>query len=590
MRISLAFVFVLLLKVSFGQNTHIIKVFSQDKPATFFAKKLSYPEHVKDSAQGRREALSLLDKVHSHGYIAASIDSMKADTAHTYIYMYVGEKFEKIVLQNGDVDEHLLNDAGVKSIVLSGKPIRISEALMVKEKLIQQCENTGYPFASVKLDSFGREGDFFSAQLFLEKNELIRYDTIRILGKTKAKRAFLKTYLAIKPGKPYNEANVKRISQRLAGLQFLEPIKGNTVEFVNGKAKVNLFLKDKKSSQFDFLVGLLPGSSGQKLLVTGDAHLDLVSAFGMGEEFYLQWQKLQPQTQTLNLKIVYLYLFGLPLGVNVTFDLFKHDTSYVDINGDYGIQYQLSGSNYLKASLQQKISIITSVDTNFIVQNRRLPPNIDLTSNDFAVQYYLQKLDYKFNPTKGYVLTVEGAAGVRTIKRNNAIVALYDEVGGQYFSHLYDTVHLTAFEFRLGLAIDKYWRLGSRQTIKTSLAGKYFYSATIFQNQEYRLGGINSLRGFDDQSIYTPYYAMGNIEYRFLLSKNSFVSAFVNGAIVKNAPGRNGTFDYPFGFGISAAVETKAGIFGITYAMGRQLGNKINFNSAKIHFGYLNYF
>ncbi len=84
---------------------------------------------------------------------------------------------------------------------------------------------------------------------------------------------------------------------------------------------------------------------------------------------------------------------------------------------------------------------------------------------------------------------------------------------------------------------------------------------------------------------------MANIEYRFLLSKNSFVSAFFNGAIVQSyPPHRKGTFDYPFGFGISAAVETKGGIFDITYARGRQLGNKIDFATPKIQFGYLAYF
>ena len=103
-------------------------------------------------------------------------------------------------------------------------------------------------------------------------------------------------------------------------LQFLEPIQAHTVLFQNGKAKLNLYLKDKKASQFDFLIGFLPGSSGQKLLVTGEAHLHLFSPFGMGEEFYLEWQKLQPKTQKLNVKVVYPYLLGLPLGINVNFE------------------------------------------------------------------------------------------------------------------------------------------------------------------------------------------------------------------------------------------------------------------------------
>lgn len=580
----------MLVKATCGQNNHALQVVCNDKPTTFFQKKFSYQTHNKDSLKANLEARDLLNKLKSNGYVGASIDSIRGDTAHTTIYMYVGEKVGSMILKNGNVDEKLLGDAGVKATVLSGKPIKIGEALNVKQKLLRQCENTGFPFASTRIDSFEQSDAYFKAKLFLEKFDEIRYDTLHILGKTKVKKIFLKSYLGIKPGKVYNETTIRKIAQRISALQFVEPIQPFTVEFISGKAKVNLFLKDKKASQFDLLIGFLPGSSGQKLLITGEGTLHLFSMFGVGEEIYLKWSKLQPKTQTLDVRLTYPYLLGLPLGINASFNLYKRDTSYVDINGDYGIQYQLAGSDYLRASLKQKITILTNVDTSYIILNRKLPPNIDLTSNEFSLEYYVQKLDYRFNPTSGFALTANGSAGVRQIKRNNNILGLYDGVSQRYFSYLYDTISLKSFEFKLGLAIDKFWRLAARHTIRTYFEGKYFYSKTIFDNEKFRLGGINSLRGFDDQSIFTPYYGMADVEYRFLISKNSYFSAFFNAALVQNAPTRKGMFDYPFGFGVTAAVETKAGIFGITYAMGKQLDNKITFKSAKIHFGYINYF
>jgi outer membrane protein assembly factor BamA len=260
------------------------------------------------------------------------------------------------------------------------------------------------------------------------------------------------------------------------------------------------------------------------------------------------------------------------------------------LDGDYGVQYQFVGSNYLKASLHQKISIITNVDTGYIKATRSLPPNLDINTNEFELEYFLQKLNYRFNPVDGYVLKVSGSAGMKKIKRNNNIVGLFDEVTGRSFDFLYDTARLKAFQFRVAIAFDKYWKLAPRHTIKTNFEGKYFFSRSIYENEKYRIGGVNSLRGFDDQSIFTPYYAMANVEYRFLLSKNSYFSTFFNAAMVQdNRPGK-GPFDFPFGFGAGAAIETKVGIFGITYAMGRQLDNKISFKSAKIHIGYVNYF
>jgi outer membrane protein assembly factor BamA len=248
------------------------------------------------------------------------------------------------------------------------------------------------------------------------------------------------------------------------------------------------------------------------------------------------------------------------------------------------------GSNYLKASLKQKITIITNIDTGYIRTTRSLPKNLDINTNEFALEYYLQKLNYRFNPVDGYVLRVNGSAGVKQIKRNNTIMNMYDEVRKENFGFLYDTTRLKTFQFRLGISIEKYWKLAARHTIKTSAEGSYFFSRNIFENEKFRIGGVNNLRGFDDQSIFTPYYGIANLEYRFLLSRNSYFSAFFNAAVVQDTRPGKGPVDFPYGFGAGAAIETKIGIFGLTYAMGNQLDNKLSIKSAKIHIGYVNYF
>lgn len=590
MRFTLLTCFFLLLKISFGQNKYLLQAVCADKPAGFFTKKFSYKTQLKDSTQAMAEVALLFNTLRSFGYLAASVDSVIVDSTKATVYFFIGEKQESIILRNGNIDPALLSGAGVKNAVSGVKKIPITGAEVVKGKIVQQCENNGYPFASATLDSFTNTGNIVSANVYLQKNELIRYDSLEILGKTKTRKVFLRNYLGLKVGKPYNEANIKKMKQRLSALQFVEEVRPHTVYFQNGKAKVNLYLKDKKSSQFDFLLGLLPGSSGKKLLVTGEARIHLFSLLGMGEEFFLEWKKLQPKTQQLEVRVVYPYLFGLPLGINGRFELYKRDTSYINIDGDYGVQYQFAGSNYLKASLHQQIAIITNVDTAYIKQRRSLPKNLDIQTNEFALEYFFQKLNYRFNPVDGFVIKAGGSAGVKQIKRNNNIVGLFDETTGKYFSYLYDTTRLKVFQFRLSLAIDKYWKLAARHTIKTSVEGKYFFSPNIFENEKYRLGGVNTLRGFDDQSIFTPYYAMANLEYRFLLSKNSYFSTFFNAAVVQDTRAGKGPVDFPFGFGAGAAIETKVGIFGITYAMGRQLDNKITFKSAKIHIGYVNYF
>jgi outer membrane protein assembly factor BamA len=574
---------------SSAQTKYALKIVGTDKPSDFFEKKFAYKSTLRDSTAAVQEMNLLLSKLRNAGYLAASTDSIQADSASMYTYIYVGEPFSQIVLTSGNLDVEQLQASGAKNSIQNNKPISYRQVEQIKSRVIQSAENSGYPFASVRLDSF-QYGENISAKLMLTKNDLIKYDTLRIFGKTKVKRVFLKNYLGLKTNRAYNESNISRIKQRLNELQFVEQIQPHTVEFQNGKAAVNLYLKDKRASQFNFLLGFLPGSSGQKLLVTGEARIHLFSPFGVGEEIFLEWQKLQPKTQRLDIRLTYPYIAGLPLGINARFELYKRDTTYLDIDGDYGVQYQTIGSNYLRASLKQKTTILLNPDTAFVRQRRALPTNLDINSNEFALEYFVQKLDYRFNPTSGYVLRLGGSAGVKRIRKNNTIASMFDEIAGKSFEYLYDSIRTKSFQFKIALAFDKYWRLAPRHTIKTAIDGKYFYSPLVFENEMYRLGGVSSLRGFDDQSIFTPYYLMANLEYRFLLSKNSYFSAFFNSAMVKNNAANQKQFDFPYGFGAGAAIETKAGIFGITYAMGTQQNNKFSFRSAKIHFGYVNYF
>ena len=573
-----------------AQEPFHLHIVCSDKDSFFFKKQLSIKTTFNDSIAPLRE----IDYLHTHlrdkGYMTASIDSTVKRGHFFTTYIYVGDKFENITIYNGNIPDKFLAELGLKNLN-SGKPIPADGTQLFKAKVIQSCENIGYPFAEVQLDSFTHDKGTISARVYLQKHELFHYDSLQILGKTKVKGIFLRNYLGIRPGKVYNEGTVRRITQRLNELQFAEVLKPYTVEFRDVKARVNLFLKDKKASQFDLLIGLLPGSSGQSVLITADVKIHLFSPFGVGEELFLQWQKLQPNTQTLLVKVVYPYVVGLPLGLNVNFELYKKDTAYLDLVGDYGIQYQLLGSNYLKASYRQKTTIILAPDTDFVKINRSLPPNLDISTNEFALEIFLQRLNYRFNPVSGYIFQASVAAGARTIKKNNTILSLYDFQENKTFGYLYDTTKLTTFQMHLSFMIDKFWKITNRQTIRTMLEAKYFFANRVLDNEKYRIGGVNLLRGFDDRSIYTPYYAVANLEYRFLISKNSYFFAFFNAAMVQEVRHfKYRPFDFPYGFGAGTAFETKIGLFGLSYALGTQLDNPITFKSGKIHFGYVNYF
>ena len=64
-------------------------------------------------------------------------------------------------------------------------------------------------------------------------------------------------------------------------------------------------------------------------------------------------------------------------------------------------------------------------------------------------------------------------------------------------------------------------------TVKLRNSSKMIYSKTIFGNELLWIGGLNTVRGFDELSLPATYYTLGNIEFRYLLERNSAVYVLV---------------------------------------------------------------
>jgi len=98
------------------------------------------------------------------------------------------------------------------------------------------------------------------------------------------------------------------------------------------------------------------------------------------------------------------------------------------------------------------------------------------------------------------------------------------------------------------------------------------------------------LRGFDEESIYASKFAVSTAEYRYLIGRNSYLFSFVDFGWAGSAASSGNRSNTFIGAGLGMALETKAGIFNISYAAGKR--NDLNFNlrQSKIHFGYVNFF
>ncbi len=590
--------FLLLLTImqGHGQSPYQLHIVPVDRDTAFFSGlSLTLTEHYPDTAalfSGLNGRLQLLRKA---GYLTASVDSLVMRDTIWNAYLYTGKAFHWAGLRNGNIEPGWLEQIGFRERLYSGDLLDQTAVAVLFESLIGFAENHGFPFAAVRMDSVTVSGDRVSGVLMMQKNRLIRFDEVQVKGEMRISPRYLQMYLGIRKGALYDKSKLLAISGRIRELPFLQEKQPPTVTFKGERAFVNLFVEKKKASRFDFIVGVAPNSQWQapgKVLLTGTFNADFSNQFGAGERLFVEFQRLRPQTQRLDLRFAYPYMVGLPFGVDMRLDLYKRDSTQLDAMSDFGLQYLLEGGNYVKIFWNSIQSSLLQFSESAVIGQRQLPPVLDVRRNFFGLEWLQRRLDYRWNPRRGWSVWIRGAAGVKRIRENNEIVQLVDPEAPDFdFSTLYDSLVLRSGQFKVEAKLDRYIPLGRQSTFRLGLhAGGQFSQQPLLQNEQYRIGGFNSLRGFDEEAFFATRYGIGTVEYRLLLGQNSYLYAFFDAGYVQHITALERSSDVPMGTGAGLSFETPAGIFGIALAVGRRQGGPFDFRSVKTHLGYVSLF
>lgn len=486
-----------------------------------------------------------------------------------------GWKWGKI--ESNELLDSLYPKNNFKSIFVRDAIIDTTIVLSQIENVLQFFEQNGYPFAELKfnkieVDSTNRK---VNAQLQFTLNDKIFLDSIKVLGEEVIGVNFLTSYLGLKPGLVYDERKIKLITNRLEELPFLRLKFPVQVYFVNSKATVVISPEKRNANKFDGLIGVQPTNTNQKTTIIGQAQLYLVNVLHKGERLNIDFKSQANSTRDLKLFATYPYVFATNFGVDVNLDIRRQDSSFSNFGRGIGIQYLFIGNNQIR--LLYKVEESNLLSTKKYANAIQLPENIDVKKYSYGINLQFEKLDYRVNPSNGYSLQATTLFGQRAISKNAGIT-----------DSLYNGLKLKSNQIQLMLVLKKYFKLFDKNILLASFNTKWINSDRLFNNELVRLGGINDLRGFDEESIFASYFWQSTIEYRFLLDRNSFLRVFYDQAYFYNSILQAN--DYPFGLGAGVQLQTGAGILQLSYALGSQRNSGLNFQTGKIHFGIINYF
>jgi len=429
-------------------------------------------------------------------------------------------------------------------------------------------ENNGYPFAEITLDTLyvlDKNKLFLTYRIAL--NQRITFDSLDIIGKPILSKSFVSAYTGIIPNSTYQEKKMKNVNQLINELPFVQITHSPDLFFINQKAKLRIYLGKKNANSFSGILGVSNGNNN-KIKITGDLTVVLRNFFKHADDWNIMWKTIGDQSQRLDFSFSYPYLFNFSLGFIGKLNIYKQDTSFVNTQYKLGTMFYTKGFNGIVAYFEQK-------QTNIY---KSLPIDqlnyISLNGNYGGIKAVFSQQNEQLLPTQGYYFTIDAAYGNRTIFKSPYIS-----------DSIYNSIQKNTEQWKLNLYLVEIFPLFNPFFLKIKFDAGYLSKAQ-FKNELFRLGGSQSIRGFDEESLWAYSYFLPSAEWRWRLDKNTQIFAFYDQLFYKSLQ----QSDKAWGIGLGAEINSSAGLFFISYALGSQNNEPLVFRNAKIHFGYKNRF
>ncbi|WP_445738736.1 POTRA domain-containing protein [Mariniflexile sp.] len=537
-----------------GQNLHL-RIKGENDAENRVLDSLNYRKQHGNYASITSEVDSLQNRLYKMGYIENELTHInRIDDSVFSAKFFLKKKYSTLYIY--------YDKSVVDSKVLASVSKKISDAYFILE--FSKVENAlnyinskisekGLPFSKLRLSNIEiKEASNVSANLVLESNEQKRIvNNIIIKGYDKFPRSYLKYYLKIKPKQTFNLNVIKNKTQQLNNLKFASEAKPPEVLFSKDSTSLYLYLKKVKSNAFDGFLGFGTNEDTNKLEFNGFINLNLTNNLNYGESFKLLYKSDENDQKTFETNLTLPYLFKSPIGMDLQLRIFKRDSSFTTVNQSAKLHYQINPQHKIYTGILSTQS------------NNLLNESTTLSILDYKTTYYSLAYQYIKSQINNPLFPV------------NTTMYFESDFGKR--------IQLEQPEKQSLLSMDgfKIFNLNLKNSVYFRVNSATLNSKTYFENELLRFGGINSIRGFEENSIYASLFGLINTEYRYQLNNAMYIHSITDVAYFENKISNIKEKLYGFGFGFG--ILTKSGLLKFNYANGKTENTQFKLSNSKIH-------
>ena len=488
------------------------------------------------------------------GYIESQLLQMHKDNDSSFTaYFHFGPKYRsiKVRFRPDEFDKKQLQRISPE-VAEDFFILNFEDLPTAMRKLTALQNKKGNAFARLRLSEIEKnDQNELSATLIVESGNVRTVDSVIVKGYEKFPRAYLRHYAGIKKGKVFDQKKLLTQSDNLNSLGFVTATKPPEALFRKDSTIVYFYLEKRNNNLFDGILGFATDEKTQKLEFNGYLNLELNNNLNYGEQLLLNYRADGKEQIQFRAKVVLPYLLQSPFGISGELKIFKRDSSFVTTEQELRTTYQISPTS------QTYLGYRGFDSSNLLDQTLAGTPIENFKSKFFiAGASYLKPQNRRLFPVKT-ALRLDLGIGKRT----------KEDVGES--------------QFRAEAGMANIFYLNPRNSVFLQNTTHILFSDTYLVNELFRFGGIDSMRGFDENSIDASLFSVINTEYRYQFNETVFAHTIIDLGYFENQTLSLKQKLYSYGLGLG--LNTQAGLFRFIVANGVSEDQDFDFSNTKIH-------
>ena len=481
--------------LTFGQKNELILV-AKD---TIQNRIVSEIYHTKKHLQ-KKDALDEIDRilqqVKKRGFFTARIDSISKTNKELIAYLDLGKKINEIIIVTKKDNTNGIIDSGIDSI-----KIKTREFSDLTNQLLEQIDRKGNSFSEITYVNPLLKNDTLFLEMKISNSSSRKIDKVIIRGYEEFPKKFITKYFLIDKNTVFSKQKLNQVSALSNKLDFIKEKKAPEVLFKKDSTHLYLFLDKIGTSSFDGLVNFSSKENGKGLLLNGNLDLKLNNTFNTGEKFEIIWNKVSDEKTDFKINSYVPYILNSKFSTTLEFYLYRQDSTFINTNFELKTDYSINQKSH--ASI-----LYSSEKSNYL---------LNISNNDLASysNYFIGL---------GYELKKSSTSNLYKYKNG---LNLNLTIGKRKT----DTESINQLKFHFSAFANV--QINNRGYLNIKNESGLLTSKNYLLNELFRIGGANSIRGYNEQSIFTNGYSFSNIEFRYSLDTSSYLYSITDLGVYK---------------------------------------------------------